>query len=261
MSSKRLTERQVRWSQLLSQFNFKLKFRAGKQGGRPDALSRRSQDIPRSLDDPRLKEREFRLLKSQWLPTANDVEPIEILPIALEKDPIPLGSSLFEDTGLQELWNRGVKEDLHNFQKLYRTMANNAEQFPTHLQLKVSRAECEIDVRGALCFRKRLWIPDWEPLQTAIIQKTHDSHLTGHPGRNSTLAMLMRSFYWPNMSKMVRRFCRNCDVCGRSHVWRSKRQGLLLPLPIPDRFHTELSIDFMTDLPVKEKDDPCYLMV
>ncbi|KAI0992243.1 hypothetical protein K3495_g15943, partial [Podosphaera aphanis] len=140
-------------------------------------------------------------------------------------------------------------------------MRNNSEQFPTHLQLKVSRAECEIDVRGALCFRKRLWIPDWEPLQTAIIQRTHDSHLTGHPGRNSTVAMLMRSFYWPNMSKMVRRFCRNCDICGRSHVWRSRRQGLLLPLPIPDRFHTELSIDFMTDLPVKGKDDPCYLMV
>ncbi|KAI0999353.1 hypothetical protein K3495_g8842 [Podosphaera aphanis] len=129
MSSKLLTERQVRWSLLLSQFNFKLKFRAGKQGGRPDALSRRSQDIPKSLDDPRLKEREYRLLKNQWLPTAKDVEPIEIFPISLEKDPIPLGSCLFEDTGLQELWNRGVKKDLQNFQKLYRTMVNNTEQF------------------------------------------------------------------------------------------------------------------------------------
>lgn len=60
---------------------------------------------------------------------------------------------------------------------------------------------------------------------------------------------------------MVRRFCRNCDVCGRSHVWRTKRQGLLLPLPVPERFHSELSIDFMTDLPIKEKGDQKYLMV
>ena len=60
---------------------------------------------------------------------------------------------------------------------------------------------------------------------------------------------------------MVRRFCRNCDVCGLSHVWRSKRQGLLLPLPIPERFHSELSIDFMTDLPAESTTDPRYLMV
>ena len=32
------------------------------------------------------------------------------------------------------------------------------------------------------------------------------------------------------------------------------------PLPIPERFHQELSIDFMTDLPA-EKDQPRYLMV
>ena len=60
---------------------------------------------------------------------------------------------------------------------------------------------------------------------------------------------------------MVRQFCRNCNVCGRSHVWRSKRKGLLLPLPIPDRFHNELSVDFMTDLPAKNTDDPKFLMV
>ena len=44
-------------------------------------------------------------------------------------------------------------------------------------------------------------------------------------------------------------------------MWRSKRQGLLLPLPIPDRFHSELSIDFMTDLPAKDIGEPTCLMV
>ena len=63
------------------------------------------------------------------------------------------------------------------------------------------------------------------------------------------------------MSVMVMKFCRNCDVCGRAHVWRSKRQGLLLPLPISERFDSELFIDFMTDLSAKDKNDPTYLMV
>ncbi|POS87609.1 hypothetical protein EPUL_003063 [Erysiphe pulchra] len=60
---------------------------------------------------------------------------------------------------------------------------------------------------------------------------------------------------------MVRRFCRNCDVCGRAHVLQSRRQSLLLPLPIPERYNSELPIDFMTELPAKEKGDPRYLMV
>ena len=60
---------------------------------------------------------------------------------------------------------------------------------------------------------------------------------------------------------MVRKFCRNCDVCGRSHVWRERRKGLLHPLPVPDRFHSELSIDFMTELPAQGAEDPRFLMV
>jgi hypothetical protein len=32
-------------------------------------------------------------------------------------------------------------------------------------------------------------------------------------------------------------------------------------LPVPDRFHSELSIDFITDLPAKGEGDPRFLMV
>ncbi|KAI0991997.1 hypothetical protein K3495_g16189, partial [Podosphaera aphanis] len=67
MSSKKLSERQVRWSYVLSQFNFHLKFRAGKNSARPDALSRREQDMPKHEDDDRLKSRHIKLLKDVWL--------------------------------------------------------------------------------------------------------------------------------------------------------------------------------------------------
>lgn len=51
----------------------------------------------------------------------------------------------------------------------------------------------------------------------------------------------------------------DCDACGRAHVWRSRRQGLLLPLPIPERFHSVLSVNCMTELPAKEQ-SPRYVM-
>ena len=40
MTKKRLNERQVRWKQFLSQFDFKIMYRTGKEGGKPDALTR-----------------------------------------------------------------------------------------------------------------------------------------------------------------------------------------------------------------------------
>jgi hypothetical protein len=60
---------------------------------------------------------------------------------------------------------------------------------------------------------------------------------------------------------MIKRFYRNCDVCGRSYLWKKRRKRFLKPLPIPDRFHSELSIDFITDLLAKREEDPRFLMV
>lgn len=92
MTSRRLTERQVRWSQFLAQFNFVINFRAGKNADRPNALSRRSQDIPKGDDDPRLKEREFQLIKNQWLPT--DMKTDNLVAISyINKNIIPLSSN------------------------------------------------------------------------------------------------------------------------------------------------------------------------
>jgi hypothetical protein len=45
MSVRKLTERQMRWSLILSRYNFTILYLPGKQNIRADALSRREQDI------------------------------------------------------------------------------------------------------------------------------------------------------------------------------------------------------------------------
>jgi hypothetical protein len=276
MTARKLSERQARWSLLLSQFRFKLEFRAGKKSQRPDALSRRQQDMPQGKDDERLKNRIAQLIKNEWLPppyqkkhqakfVQDQITPpvtiSAVFPSPSREEKIPLGKETFEDPDFQDLWDQGTQAD-KSFQELYQAMWAEERAFPPSCaEWKISINECHLDSRGVLKFRSRVLVPNWEPLQTALIQKTHDSHITGHPGRDATFAILRRGFHWPGMSAQVRRFCRNCDVCGRAHVWRERQKGLLAPLPIPDRFYSELSIDFMTDLPAKEKDDPRYLMV
>lgn len=49
---------------------------------------------------------------------------------------------------------------------------------------------------------------------------------------------------------MVARFVRSCDICKRSKSYREGKQGLLKPLLIPDRYWTDILLDFITPLPV-----------
>jgi hypothetical protein len=50
-TTKLLNRRQARWSDFLSRFNFKIPYRPGKQGAKPDALTRRSEDMPQEGDE------------------------------------------------------------------------------------------------------------------------------------------------------------------------------------------------------------------
>ncbi|KAM4063998.1 reverse transcriptase (RNA-dependent DNA polymerase) [Hirsutella rhossiliensis] len=93
-SERRLTERQVRWSEFLSKFQFKLEWRPGRKGGLPDALSRRDQDMPK---DPN----------------------IDIVYQHRGAQEINFGKEIriFEDEELQQLWHAARQED-----KLYQEL-------------------------------------------------------------------------------------------------------------------------------------------
>lgn len=50
-TARTLTRRQARWSLFLSWFNFIITYRPGRLGGKPDALSRRSDLKPEGVDN------------------------------------------------------------------------------------------------------------------------------------------------------------------------------------------------------------------
>jgi hypothetical protein len=64
MSTKMLNRRQARWSEFLSRYNFRIIYRPGKQGEKPDALTRRSQDLPKEGDE-RLQHQSRVVLKKE----------------------------------------------------------------------------------------------------------------------------------------------------------------------------------------------------
>jgi hypothetical protein len=67
MTTKDLNRRQIRWAEMMSEFGFKIMYRPGKQGGKPDALTRQPQDLPIGAEDARNEYQHQILLKEDRL--------------------------------------------------------------------------------------------------------------------------------------------------------------------------------------------------
>ena len=242
-----LQERHVRWSNLLSQYNCTFEYRPGSLNGMADALSRQEKDIPENETDERVQSRFLQLLRPSQTPEEDENT------TALMATRIP-GGDRIPDYGsrepTQDLWDAAVRED-ELYQKALQAVEGGQRKFPPELNLKASVSECAVE-NGHLVFRGRKWVPSLENLKVRLISEAHDGLTTGHPGRENTSRILARSFFWPGMSSDVRQYIRNCDICGRIKPWRDLRQGLLKPLPVPDRIWKELSMDFITGLPPSE---------
>jgi hypothetical protein len=256
MTARKLSERQMRWSLTLAKHDFQIAYRPGIKGGLPDALTRREQDLPTGENDERLMERQMVLLKPEFCEAGviprglikaaanrvaeaedSEVEDEQLEPTTITLEPEPL----------EQLWER-VKSVDNTYNQLVQSLRDGARQFPVSAGVKVSIADCSLD-SDQLLFRGRRWVPEDEELRTRLMQVSHDSVLSGHPGRDGTIAILRRQYFWPGMDRDVRRFVRNCKACGRNTIWRERRHGLLKPLPIPERVGQELSMDFIVGLP------------
>jgi hypothetical protein len=240
MTVRKLTERQMRWSLALSRYNFTIQYVPGRTNERADALSRREQDLPVSLSDERLKHRHVQLLRPEMFAPPKAVQRVQALPMAVA-----------EQGDLQSLW-RVAEESDAAYEVMTKAVREGKRVFPPELQVKVSISECELNDQEQLLFRGRRWVPESEPLRTGLIQETHDSMVAGHPGREVTAALMMRQFFWPGMLGDIRRFVRNCDSCRKKQAWRDRRHGFLKPLPIPERIWSEISMDFIVELPLSQ---------
>jgi hypothetical protein len=148
-------------------------------------------------------------------------------------------------------WEEAMANDVE-YLRVRQALEEEHRIFPRDLNLKISIAECALSESGRVLYRGREWVPRHDNLRTRLIQHVHDSILTGHPGRQGTYAYLARGYYWPGISNDVRIFAKACDECFANKAWKTRRQGYLKPLEVPDRTWWEISMDFITDLPESE---------
>jgi hypothetical protein len=115
-----------------------------------------------------------------------------------------------------------------------------------HLKMELK----DVAVRdGLVYFRGRLMVPFDDDVRNMVVRHFHDSPTAGHGGKRPTYFLLSQHYYWPLMTDTIARYTRKCKVCRRAKPYKEQKQGLLHPLPIPKRFWTDISVDFITPLP------------
>lgn len=115
--------------------------------------------------------------------------------------------------------------------------------------VRLELGDCEISDE-LFWVKDRLYVPDDEPLQAALIKHIHESPPGGHAGRAVTYDRISTHYYWPRMTSTVAQYVKACHPCKRTKAYREGKHGLLKPLPIPERYWQDISVDFITPLPL-----------
>ncbi|KAJ0031788.1 hypothetical protein Pint_13111 [Pistacia integerrima] len=82
----------------------------------------------------------------------------------------------------------------------------------------------------------RLFVPSKGGLRRVLLKEVHDSPWAGHPGRERTLALLTRDYYWPRMDADIESYVKACLVCQLDKAEMRKVEGMSSVLVVVDRF-------------------------
>lgn len=236
MSAQKLTARQARWASFLSEFDFDILHVAGKSNP-ADPASRRSDYAGEEEQTDRIILLGCREdLRPSEKQTEVSVVRIRNKDIRGILDP----SSMFMPADT---------DTLRSIQSLYQTDDSLKIKTPSFLTFR----------DGIWWWRDKIYVPS--SMRHLIMKEYHETPLAGHWGSFKTLDMITRTFGWQNMRSDILTFIKDCISCQQVKVDHRSPQGLLNPLPIPDRPWSNIGVDFIVKLPVSNGFDSVMVVV
>jgi len=228
-----LNRRQARWAEDFQSFNFDLFYRKGSSNLKADTLSR-CPEFTSGEGGTMAAGNKTLLRKEQWL---------------------EVGAMQIEDEEMSciNIGAMDIERLLPEAKESIKEKALLDEDYRTICKQLVSGGNVDKEYRfrdEILCWKNRVYVP--HGLQERIMQSEHDSKIAGHFGRERTMELKSRNFYWPNMEKDVRRYCNKCDNCQRTKAPRHAKHGLLHLLQMARKPWTHISTDLISNLPHSE---------
>ena len=106
-----------------------------------------------------------------------------------------------------------------------------------------------------------MYVPDDDSLCMKVITSHHDSPVAGHPGYQKTQELIERHYYWPGLPADIKSYVSHCDRCARFKGSNTKPAGAAVPLQPSMMPWVDVSVDFITDLPLSHGFDSILTVV
>ncbi|EDN07175.1 hypothetical protein HCAG_03706 [Histoplasma mississippiense (nom. inval.)] len=283
LTTKSLTGRQARWAELLSEYDFFIRYRPGRLNP-ADAPSRRPDyDIVDGDEDPTkgpLPSLQKKLAAGGWgsLKLGNGAGKAAARPYTGGGE---LGSPQGTGTeGHELLVPRFAAIELAEDETVYNLPTQRLLEFIGELQqgdaLTAARIQklkeegsgsnlegasperggaaeepsrWQLGECGLLLLNGSVFVPRSRAVRQELLRIHHDDPHAGHFGLEKTEELLRRKYVWDKLRTDVKEYVETCDVCQRIKVPRHKQYGELAPLPVPKGPWQDLSMDFIVDLP------------
>ena len=269
-TNKQLSQRQKRWAEKLSDYNFVIRYRPGKRGGKPDSMTRRhdyhpGKDAP--LEERQEKDNFATLLppelwaKEETIRASNNNRP-EMVEENDTREKHAREDSSNDPILILDKIRAGLAMELQH------GLASKQHRFDSESGYQVSKLPVTDEqpdwswtLSGLLRHKERIFVPNNEGVRLAIYETRHDAPTAGHPGKNKTTELIKRNFWWKGIDADIEDYVRSCTKCQRNKSRRHQPYGLLKTIDVPEYPWEALSMDTIEGLPESNKFNAILVIV
>jgi hypothetical protein len=236
--------RLARWALAMSEFDYTITHRAGKDNPHADALSR----WPTSP-----AEEDWDAFQEYTAMASTDEKNEYVTAITVEEE------ARNKLTNLRKEVTKSQKTH-STFNKAYlalkRGQEDKAEKLLSTPYLKGPHTYTVVLQENIICRKDEVskqvtvLIPkDNKRCQHMLLEAVHDKPMSGHLGRQKTYDKLLTMYYWPSVYKDVKEYVKSCELC---QVQKSQTPGThnrILNPSLPESPNARISIDLIGPLP------------
>ena len=142
-----------------------------------------------------------------------------------------------------EKWKEAYRQDSHLSQVLNTKEEEDINKYAQY-QVRANRLIYFEDWNG----NHQLVVP--ESLRVEIMSKVHNNITeAAHGGYAKSHNRIASIYYWPRMSRDIKKYVGTCDICQKTKPRRHTPVGMLQPIPIPSQPFKVVTMDFIPELP------------
>nr|GFA76567.1 putative reverse transcriptase domain-containing protein [Tanacetum cinerariifolium] len=99
------------------------------------------------------------------------------------------------------------------------------------------------------CFGNRVWLSRFYGLRNLVMQESHKSKYSIHPGSDKMYQSLKPLYWWPNIKVDIATYVSKCLTCVKVKAEHQEPSGLLQQPEIPVWRWERITMDFVSGLP------------